>query len=414
MFGVLCSKFLNMKPYSILLIAALSGGIISCKKNNVEHFDAAGKEPVEKLSAWFDNQRKAIPPSTVAILGADQPDWGQAKYFDEQGLYITPVVLKEKKQAVKFFVARQDEKAFKDGSYFVFLTAKGTVMSNPEQLIVNRFNTGKTDNDGFSGAMLQYDLDDKLISAAHYKNGNKTSTADKLVYKPKQERKENDNEGPVGSVAPLECGEGASQFCIDWFWQTYEEGVLVEEEYLYTTCYCGTSGGGGGSGGGNNGCNMTVSSAQSILNGITGSAENSGGFLTLGEPLQPKLGKVRVPLHGYGGGYKLFIIFNSYIFWRSEYSGWAYKYDNIPNDPWKFESIKWEGFPMMEGSTTMCITTSVTTTHSEYIYPDKLRASTYGTCHITVNIACLGGLITAVKTGTFGRDFLTDDMRTNI
>ncbi len=246
MFGVLYSKFLNMKPYTILLIAALAGGVISCKKNNAEHFDSASKESTKKLSEWFDGQSKLLSPGSVAVLGADQPEWSQAKYFDDAGLYITPLVLKEKAAASKFFVARPDGSSFKDGRYFVFLTSKGTAVNNPEQLITNHFSTAKTDYGNFSGAILQYDLENKLISTAHYKNGSKTSSTDNLLYKPKQERKTNGDEGPVGNVAPLECAEGGSQVCIDWFWQTWEEGVLVEEEYLYTTCQCVNAGGGSG------------------------------------------------------------------------------------------------------------------------------------------------------------------------
>lgn len=248
-----------MKPYSIFLIIAFAAGIVSCKKNNADQFASVKNESGKQLSTWYDNQLKAISVKTMAVLGSDQPDWSQSKFFADQGMYITPVALKENGKAAKFFTAKQAAGSFKEGSYFVFLTKKGALLKNPEQLILNRFNSSKAGNGNFSGAILQYDMNNKLISAAHFKDGveSGTVTVDNIVYKP-EKAKIKSEEGPVGNVAPLECGEGVQSFCIDWYWQTYEEGVLVEEEYLYTTCYCLSTGG-------SNNANINQLIANSVL-----------------------------------------------------------------------------------------------------------------------------------------------------
>src|SRR5262249_19594081 len=53
------------------------------------------------------------------------------------------------------------------------------------------------------------------------------------------------------NLAPINCENPVG---IDWYWQHWVNGVLEDEEYLYTTCPCGTTGGGGGGGGtGNSG-----------------------------------------------------------------------------------------------------------------------------------------------------------------
>ncbi len=55
---------------------------------------------------------------------------------------------------------------------------------------------------------------------------------------------------------------GGTIVTIDWYYQTWVNGILISEEYLYTTqeCWTGGNGGGGGSGGGGNGpnCNAAI------------------------------------------------------------------------------------------------------------------------------------------------------------
>lgn len=70
-----------------------------------------------------------------------------------------------------------------------------------------------------------------------------------------------ENGRPTSFKAPAKKKSSISRTseCLDWYWQTFVNGVLVEEVYLYTTCSeeegpqggCGCTGGGGG--GGNSG-----------------------------------------------------------------------------------------------------------------------------------------------------------------
>lgn len=65
-----------------------------------------------------------------------------------------------------------------------------------------------------------------------------------MIFKQKEKNK-NDN---TSNTAPEEI-------CIDWYWQHYENGILIWEVYLFTECYEVGGGGGGGSGGGGGGGN---------------------------------------------------------------------------------------------------------------------------------------------------------------
>lgn len=106
----------------------------------------------------------------------------------------------------------------------------------------------------FDGAIIKYDKENNLVSSKHFEHGILSNKTDKIQVK------QSSAEGPVTSYAPLPSGCG--YIIIDWYWQTYVNGVLVDEEYLYTTqvVLCGDgSGTGGGEG-------TVCEQAQNFLN----------------------------------------------------------------------------------------------------------------------------------------------------
>ncbi len=103
----------------------------------------------------------------------------------------------------------------------------------PKKTFTHFYNSKKIDDAVF--AFLS--ITDRLLSETEYKNG--------AIYK-------------YGAITQnnTHIGNRSEDDCIEWYWQTYENGVLVSEQYIFTTCggqVVEEGGGGGGSGGGGGG-----------------------------------------------------------------------------------------------------------------------------------------------------------------
>lgn len=386
-----------MKTYILVFGLIVAVTITSCRKENVSTNVWASSQTQQKLESWFHNQIKAGTYTDLPVLGNNEPNWQQTQYNKEENLFITPIKLKDNKRAAKFFVTNEDGNGnFKSGRYYVILNKTGLKNSEAENILL-----GNVQKINFTGAVLEYDYQNRLINASHYDNGETRKKVRDIILHNPTLNKVKMNTAP-NFVNPCEDEE---PLCIDWYWQTYVNGELIEEEYLYTSCSCSNGGGGTSqSPSGNTACNMTGAQAQNVLNSISGTSTVSSGGLTLGNATIVG-NKKRASIHGYGGGYKLNLVFGMSVEWESEYSGWAYKYINRPNDPWLFESIKYEGFPKKDGSATSCFTFQVSVVNSEQISADKKTAITNGSCNINATISCIAGLITTVHSGNFGSNF---------
>jgi hypothetical protein len=228
-----------MKVQNITLGLVLTLALFSCKKESTDQSVAVNTETQQKLQQWLKSQNKSTGTASLPALGTNKPEWQQTKYA--ANTYIAPIQLSGSKMALKYFVAKADEDGnIKNGGYYVILSKTATKPIEAENIILE--NTASTN---FTGSVLEYDMNNKLIKALHYAGGKLSTTEkDNIFYKPST--KKDDRNANVNRAD--ECAE-QEQFCIDWYWQTFENGILVEEQYLYTTCYCQNSGGGGTGGG---------------------------------------------------------------------------------------------------------------------------------------------------------------------
>jgi len=102
----------------------------------------------------------------------------------------------------------------------------------------------------FTGVVAYFTPTGKFVSSYGYKNGTliappPSSSSAIALAKPTVRSSINSVPVKIAAVAVPEC--------IDWYWNTYENDVLVSSEYLYTTCSDVASGGssdGSSSGGG--------------------------------------------------------------------------------------------------------------------------------------------------------------------
>jgi len=238
----------------MLLALAVTVILHSCKKAAIEPTSLQAPQNVtESLRSWAKAQDASLSFQKVTIEGKTVrvPQFAileSTQYFPAERMNITPVQVGNTQSArpvYKYLVTElgQDGKISK-GNYYVVLNDKkngSTVTITPGLLKLTEIPGD------FHGTIIKYDLENNIIFTKHYEKAALTNKTGNLVTKKAKPAADTTNGGPVGSYAPL--NSGCEYVYIDWYYQVYENGVLVYEEYLETTAivYC-EDGGEGGSG----------------------------------------------------------------------------------------------------------------------------------------------------------------------
>jgi len=235
-----------------LLIPLMTILFMGCKRESFNNEPMAHQPGMgEKVKAWYETRRaSAQSNSAMTISKSDQklgqPDWSATRYYPASQMYISPVKFDPKKMAVnknlqKYLVATgTPDGNINSGKYIYVLTKK---TDGPAPLFAQNAEPAylmqQKIPDGFTGAIFEYDLDNNFISGKFYEQGRPTDRTTRMSYK-------SSSAGTRSNYADPNC-EG-EMVCVEWYWQTWVNGVLVYEEYLYTTCICMVQGGGGGGG----------------------------------------------------------------------------------------------------------------------------------------------------------------------
>jgi hypothetical protein len=393
---------------------AIAATLCSCKKEAALPAETALPQPAkEQLQSWYTGQTAKGQPDGDKIkffLNAGTPDWDNAKQVGNS--YFTPVTINGNKgQSQKILVTSIAANGnLASGKYVYVIKNKAAAAAVPYSLVNEILETQKAPAD-FSGSIVEYNLKHEFIAAASFVNGK--LDAAKVVNVNSRPKSGNAAASKGPDIVPnvANACEGVEGFCIDWYWQTFINGILVDEEYLGTTCYCG-QGGGGGSGNNNinaGPCNLTAAQAQVALNTITGESSTSY-YSVMGTPKSPDAnGIIRASVTRRGGGIRLNFAPGYNPRWVSTYAGVVYKDSNIPNDPWKWESLTAKNFIRDEGILPPCVAVNMTYSLAPpVISADGLSAHTTGTCSALVNWSCLNGLEIKTVPGSFGSYFPAD------
>ncbi len=218
---------------------------VSCKKDITDkQTTTVDNDAIQKAKLWFEkasgNAAVQINPDPFALhLKEIVPQWDNAVSFIEMNTMVVPVEIKNsnlidsRKVTLLLVIKQNAEGDIESGHYSFFLTKDATITD------AAILATGKIPAD-FNGANINYSIDGNFLSAKHYKDGQFTPGNDKIAFKANK----NDQGGGTQNNMPINCDFP----CIDWYWLTYIDGILVDEEYLFTTCPCGNGGGSGGGG----------------------------------------------------------------------------------------------------------------------------------------------------------------------
>lgn len=244
-----------------LVAAALLPLALGCKRENPNQL---GADPVtattktNKVQQWLKGNPKALTglrqTNTVGQkVGTTLPSftlqWQAAKFDAAAHTHWVPAVFANTKQAGgqanTYLVATENEQGQITGGQYIMVLpntkkmGKGNSSYSPIAMLAEKKPTS------FNGALLYYDVQGQLTGSQVYDAGQLQPKATANLA-----ARDEGQGSPSPNKVQLECGNltGTSP-CIEWYWQTYVNGVLVAEDYMFTTC-CGGSGG-GGSGNGN-------------------------------------------------------------------------------------------------------------------------------------------------------------------
>ncbi len=236
---------------ALVLMAAILvlSAITSCKKNTLPANEGNTLNArTQKIKAWFEEQ-----PATegrqknTAANGSKLPplalQWHKTSYFAGEHAYIVPAFIEAGNSAAfAYLVITEDAQGGPvEASYTLVLPDKkkmsGADISNIK--LEPGFLQGRQVPHTFAGALLQFASSGNPTGGTHYEGGQaKAGNTDRLVAK-------NASQSNAAASRVACTGE---KVCTDWYYQTWVDGNLVDEEYLFTTCACDSGMGGGGMG----------------------------------------------------------------------------------------------------------------------------------------------------------------------
>lgn len=239
-----------MKKYVLFFLTLISTGLNSCKKeDSLNHLNGKSHYGIEKIRAFYENhfhQTQANPKTIRSIEG--KPDWNNAFLINDH--YFIPVKLDIKKInneiSITKFLAISESYSGMKGEYVYILHSKtvGNNLIDSKQLI--DVVSGK-----YSGKSLS--KGSQFCSAKN--KSNKHEIGNFIQYKfGKQKLIKKGYETDttiVANSAPIESctANGGTMVEIESWYQEYDNnGVLIFEEYIFSTYECWGSGGSGGGG----------------------------------------------------------------------------------------------------------------------------------------------------------------------
>jgi hypothetical protein len=203
-------------------------------------------EPTQKVKAWFEAQPVAVTATGqrgTATSRRNMPpvslQWDKANYFADERAYVVPAAVQTGgSEAYAYLVITTDTQGNPQQAGYTIALPNKKQMSAAQISGINAvpgFLQGRQVPASFTGALLQYSSDGYGYSNACFAGGQaKAGEAAGLIAK----------KATAGNRAPC-TGETV---CTDWYWQTWVDGNLIDEEFLFTTCACDGGAGGGGMG----------------------------------------------------------------------------------------------------------------------------------------------------------------------
>ena len=242
---------------NFLLLIFFIIGMVGCKKDNYYNVEndesnvgvvaaARNWHKVEATKIIEENKMGSYP------LGASMINWKKGIAYKNKNTILIYTDLKSDYFKKYLKVTLSENGRISNESYlYIYFAKKEEVYKNNQEIEKEFLKNEENKLLFFEGTILEYDLSNKLIQSKDYEDGVKNLST-KRNFETK--RKDEENFTARGNIISSIGG-----VCIDWYWNTYFNGTLINSMYVTTTCSGGTctgpcdnpndEGGGGTSGG---------------------------------------------------------------------------------------------------------------------------------------------------------------------
>lgn len=371
------------KLHVIIILMVMT--LFSCKKDVQSNPpEIPAKTDISKIRSWYEKQKHPLASQAKDgenLLPESSPQWSGVKYYTypDHSVYVIPMDINAGSTTAhtnQFIVIHTNESGIVIKSEYVFYLLD---VSNPR----NVYDKDKLANlspeaidftsipDSLCTWVVKYDFDYVLKESKYLDQQTAISNGSKLAA-------HIENKAPTPSCqTPL---------CIDWYYQIYENGVLIYEEYLYTTCSCADNPGGGGgpnpSPSPGSTCSLSMQEAQNMLNQLSYSDLYAGSY-QLGPvihnedfpemEIQDKNYEWDFVKLNYGLGYD--------ATWTGIYTGKRTRMN--PASSWKWQQFNFSRIEQTKGEIPPCFQSTISYSHSEFIKPDGTSSATLNYTIIT-------------------------------
>lgn len=211
-----------------LLITFIAVAFVSCKKDihfTKEVFITPTTKNIEDLKSWNNLKIQGRDQnSNAAILAiASDPDWERTMAFENGNSFITPLRNKNLEHSFSFLESKMNTsgKIF-SGKLYVVITPESKTFTNLDRSEMLDIISYKKIPDTVSGILVVYDMENKDFVLRKIVNG---------IIDQVQIKNFNLN-SPKVKARTLRTAGGV---LVDWYLQTYINGALVDEVYLYSS-----------------------------------------------------------------------------------------------------------------------------------------------------------------------------------
>lgn len=258
-----------MKSRSLILLSVCFGIcllIYACRKeidNIIHDRDSAPTAVMEGAKVWYYGHLDVKTPKGQKGNRKLTPIWNESWMVESSDKSILLVVparerrVRNKDISIRrFFIFRTIGSTISNGTITEFIGRKYDVGGNLETLLKNY---SEFSINGFSGSILQYDVNYRLVGSRTFSNGEKVNTHSTIVRKSRnQEFARTVKITTAFCVNPIPTMTGVppdlGQDCIITFLHEWSEdpitGCLLFDSYTYISHTCAGGGEGSGSGSG--------------------------------------------------------------------------------------------------------------------------------------------------------------------
>ncbi len=207
------------RKMTLLVFTIASLMLVHCKKEETKNLATSETKESAAISpkAWLARQQAALVKSGLSMrfAAAEKVDWDNAIAGIDGLTSFIPVYTDNQLLGKYLKITKGTNGAITGGNY-VYLYPTMDKQANTYLL------EGKNIPTGFSGTLLEYGLNNQWLASKVYEKGSSVAgKTTKLALKP---------------ISGKDNTAAARAECKAYYLETYLDGVLVNEVYLYTIC----------------------------------------------------------------------------------------------------------------------------------------------------------------------------------